>query len=193
MARLSKQTAKSRQNAVLRYVASTDIERTAKDMNVSTSQLNRFLRASPETIQKSPGRYNRLLSADVKSTAQQKDVRLVQRLSGKRRESAMARRDKSERLMRTVRYTEAVRSKRRVVSSEGKVSYEPVPINRIEVQREQIINNMANLNQKMILDLYFDGEITEEEARELLRKLYKNSGLKAAKADEAFEKATEDI
>ena len=191
MARLSKRTAKSRQNAVLRYVASTDIEKTARDMNVSTSQLNRFLRAKPETIQKSPGRYSRFLSVDVKETATEKDVRLVQRLSGERRKKALARRDSSERQMRTVRYTEAVRERYKTVSASGEIHYEPVPINRIEVSREQILNNMSNLNQKMILDLYFDGEIDEDEARELIRKLYKNSGLSKAKADAAFEKAIE--
>ena len=191
MARLSKRTAKSRQNAVLRYVASTDIEKTARDMNVSTSQLNRFLRAKPETIQKSPGRYSRFLSVDVKETATEKDVRLVQRLSGERRKKALARRDSSERQMRTVRYTEAVRERYKTVSASGEIHYEPVPINRIDVSREHILNNMSNLNQKMILDLYFDGEIDEDEARELIRKLYKNSGLSKAKADAAFEKAIE--
>ena len=191
MARLSKRSAKSRQNAVLRYVASTDIERTARDMNVSTSQLNRFLRAKPETIQKSPDRYSRLLSSDVKSTAQEKDVRLVQRLSGERRKKALARREQSERLMRSVRYTEATRERYRTVSASGKISYQPVPINRIEVQKEQILNNMADLNQRRILDLYFDGELDEDEARDLMRKLYKNSGLNRTKADEAFEKAIE--
>lgn len=191
MARLSKRTAKSRQNAVLRYVVSTDIEKTARHMNVSTSQLSRFLQAKPETIQNNPDRFNRLLSVDPKSVAQEKDVRLVQRLSGQRRKQVMDRERKTERQIRAVRYSEATRERRKVVSSSGQISYEPVPVNRIQVNRNQILNNMGHLNQKAILDLYFDGDIDEDEARELLRKLYKISGLSKAKADAAFEKATE--
>lgn len=190
MARLNTRSVKSRQNSVLRYIASTDIDKTASDLNVSTKQLQRFVRAKPETIRKRPEQYNKLLSADAKQVARENDVKLVQRLSGKRLKKAYGTQNPSPRLNRSIRLAKATREKY-AVQENGKTIYRPVSPTKIKTQREQILTNMAGYRQKNIIDLYNSGDISESEAKQLMRKLYRNSGLSQSQADQSFEKATE--
>lgn len=187
--RLNARSVKSRQSAVLRYIVSTDIDKTASDLGVSTNQLQRFARSSPETVRKHPERYSRILSADTKQVARENDVKLVQRLSGKRLKSARKRiyePKPNPRLIKAVRLSEATRERRRIESEEGKIIYAPVK-RRAEYSRNQIITNLGGMRRAEILDLYNSGEITESEAKTLMRKLYRNSGLSAARADSNFE------
>lgn len=183
MKKLNAQSVKSRQNSVLRYVASTNIEKTARDMNVSTRQLKSFLRANPKTVNPK----NPLLSADAKSVAKQEDVKLVPVLRGKRLTKAWNEIESSERTRKAVRLASATRE-RRVVVEDGKRTYRPLKPTRVQPAREQIINNMSGMNQKSIFNLYSSGDISEDEAKGLMRKLYKNSGLSNARADSAWRK-----
>lgn len=190
MARLSTRSVKSRQNRVLRYVASTDSDKTAADLNVSQNTLNRFLRAKPETIKKNPDRYRKLLESNPEGTAKEKNVKLVQRLSGKRKKEAYARRGESERLQRAIRLSN-VTQERYKTEVDGQTVYRPYKPTRVKASREQILNNMAGDSQASILDQVRKGIITRNEGRTKLRKLYRNSDLTNAQADSAFEKGLE--
>lgn len=183
MARLSKQTAKSRQKNILRYVVSTDVERTANDLGVSTKQVRAFIRAKPETIQKNPNRYRKFLTTDVRETAKENDVRLVQKLSGKRLYEAQKNKQPSERLERALRYSRATRE-RYQTTEQGRTVYRPARATVIEVNREQILNNMSGLNQRRIQDLHASGQLSRGEARKLMRQLYKNSGVNPSRAND---------
>lgn len=190
MAKLNARGVKSRQNSILRYIASTDIDKTASDMNVSAASLQRFVRAKPETIRRNPDKYNRLLNADAKSVARENDVKLVQRLSGKRLKKAYGVNDPSPRLNRSIRLAKATRE-RYAVQEKGKTIYRPVSPTKVRAPREQILNNMAGWRRDSITDAYKNGDLTKDEAKNLMRKLYRNSGLNNSQADAAFEKASE--
>lgn len=186
MARLNARSVKSRQNRVLRYVASTDIDKSAQDLGVSTNQLTRFLRAKPQTVQKHPERYRKLLETDTQAVAKEKDVKLVQRLSGKRLNKAYA--YQTERSNRAVKLAKATREKRKVVE-EGRTFYRPVNETKAKASRQQILTNMSGYSAKSIIELYHEGSLTESEAKRLMRKLFANSGVSASQADSYWEKA----
>jgi hypothetical protein len=172
----------------LRYVASTNIERTSRDFGVSPPKLRRYLKAKPETVARNPKTYDALLAADAKEVAREKDVKLVQRLSGQRLIRARERKTPTERQVRALRYSETARTRIRKVE-EGVVTYRPVNPERVKITREQILNNMSGYNTKRIADMYAKGEISRGEAKTLMRKLYRNSGASAKRADAGFEKA----
>lgn len=185
MKKLNARSVKSRQNSVLRYVASTDIDRTARDLNVSTRQLKSFLRSNPQTVEVNQARYQKLLSADAKAVAKQQDVKLVPNVRGKRLSKAFGKRTTDERMAKAVRLANATRE--RYKSIEGnRIKYRPLKPTRVKAGREQIINNMAGLTQKSILNGYNEGLFSDDEARTLMRKLYRNSGLSNAQADGAW-------
>lgn len=190
MARLGARSVKSKQKATLRYIASTDIERTARDYGVSTRTLRNFVSADPKTLNQT--RYSRILSADAKSVAQENDVRLVPRLTGERYKSVRQLAKPSERQVRSLRYTAATRERIRHVDPEGKVTYRPAKASRVKTERDQILNQMSGMNTKTIMNGYHDGLYTKSEAKKMLRKLYANSGVSAARANAAFDKASEE-
>lgn len=169
---------RSKQNAVLRYVVSTDVNRTAKDLGVSTQQLKNFLAAKPETVKKSD-KYGKILRSDPQTVAKKEDVKLVQRLSGKRLGKAYNRYGEDERLTRAIRYAQVTRQRRKVVS-EGKVKYVPIDTDKGKIARKQILNNMSGESAKSIMDQYQKGIMTEDETKDKLNRLWKNSGVSGA-------------
>lgn len=187
MARLSARSVRSKQNATLRYIASSDIERTARDYGVSTRTLRNFIKADPKSLNQST--YNKFLAADAKGIAKNNDVRLVPRLSGERYREIRALERPTERQERSVRYTAATRERYKKVDKSGKVRYLPASQERIEQNRKQILAGMAGTNTKTIVALYQEGSITRGEARGMMRKLFANSGVSKGRADAAFRKA----
>lgn len=186
MARLNARSVKSRQNAILRYVVSTDVETAARDFNTTPNQIRSYLTASPKTLQ-NDRRYQKLLSADASTTAKKNDVRLVQRLSGKRLAAAYSRYDVDDRTARAIRYAQVTRIRRRIVEN-GKTKYVPLSTDKGTAARKQILANMSGESSKSIIDQYKKGVLTEDEAKDKLSKLWKNSGAKGS--DEYFSKRT---
>lgn len=176
--RPTQRSVRSKQNAVLRYVVSTDVKRTSQDLGVSEDSLRRFLSAKPETVRNNPSKYGKILGVEPRETARNSDVKLVQRLSGKRLSKAYNRYGEDERLTRAIRLAQATRQRRKIVD-DGKVRY--VPLKSTEkgsIARKQILNNMSGQTSKSIIDQYQSGTLNEEEARSMLSQLWKNSGAK---------------
>jgi len=189
--RLSARGVKSKQNAVMRYVVSTDIDKTSRDLGVSTKTLKRYLSAKPETIKKNPDQYGKLLSSDPKSVAKQKDVKLVQRLSGKRLSSAYGRYYGNKRLTRSVRLAQITREKHLVVQA-GKKRYVPVDGHKAKYARKQVLANMADTTSASIMEQYKQGDLSEREAKSLLTTLWKNSDMKVQAAMDYFDEESDE-
>lgn len=187
MARLSARSVKSRQKQTLRYIASTDIERTARDYGVSTRQLRNFLTKDPKSVDQRT--YDKILATDAKQLAREKEVRLVPRLTTDKYNLALKETFPADRTVRSLRYTSVVRERIRKVDDEGKVHYKPVSVERQKTERAQILGNMSGMNTKRIVNMYQEGLITRGEAKQMMRKLYKNSGVSASRADAALRKA----
>lgn len=182
----SAQSIRSKQNAVLRYVVSTDVDKTSRDLGVSTDQLKRFLNAKPETVKKNPQQYQKLLSSKPTETAKAKDITLVQRLSGKRLSAAYSRYGKSERTTRAIRYAQVTRQRRKVVENDV-VKYMPIQTDKGRVARKQILANMGGESANAVMTQYHKGTITESEAKDILAKLWKNSGVAVQASVEYFD------
>lgn len=192
MARLSTRSAKSAQKSTIRYIASSNIERTARDFGVSEKTLRSFINAKPETLAQSRSKsYRKILATDTRQVAKENQVRLVPRLTRERYLQERENVSPSQRTVRSMRYTEATVERIRSVDKEtGAVRYKPANPERVAQARNQIVNDMAVWNQRSIVEAYQNGVITKKEARTLMRKLYKNSGVSAARADAAFGKLT---
>jgi hypothetical protein len=184
MKRPTRQSVRSKQNAILRYIISTDVDTSSKDLGVPSKHLKAFVSVKPETVRKYPERYGKLLGTDTKSVASQHDRKLVQRLSGKRLYKAETRYQKEgadSRLVRAVRLARATRTHRKIVE-EGQVRY--VPVVKSAQSREEVIDlvmrDLASYNVSTIREQLDRGEITEEEAREIVeywRQLYKKADI----------------
>ncbi|HEY6018602.1 MAG TPA: hypothetical protein VIY48_01525, partial [Candidatus Paceibacterota bacterium] len=72
----------------------------------------------------------------------------------------------------------------------GKIHYRPANPERVRAARNQIVHDMAQWNTKSIVAAYQNGLLSRQEARQLMRDVYKNSGAGARIADAAFAKAT---
>lgn len=192
MARLSTRSAKSAQKSTIRYIASSDIERTARDFGVSESTLRRFVNAKPEVLARSRDKgYRKILATDAKSVAKENRVRLVPRLTREKIQTLSDEQRREQRTARSIRYTESVTERiRKVDKDTGKIHYRPANPERAKIARKQIVSDMAQWNTKTVVQAYLDGVLTKNEARTIMRKLYKNSGAGARAADAAFEKAT---
>lgn len=192
MARLSTRSAKSAQKSTIRYIASTDIERTARDFGVSEKALRRFVSAKPESLAQSRSKsYRKIMSTDVHAVAKSGKVRLVPRLTREQTLAAKSQERISPREVRSIHYSEAVIERIRKADKEtGKVHYRPASKERVKAARTQIVNDMAQWNSKSILAAYNDGLLTKREAKQLLRNLFKGSGAPASAADAYFAKAT---
>lgn len=192
MARLSTRSAKSAQKSTIRYIASSDIERTARDYGVSEFTLRRFVSAKPEALAKSRDKnYRKILSTDARAVAKQNQVRLVPRLTREKLQSLSDEQRTQQRTARSVRYTEAITERIRTKNKDtGQIHYRPANQERVKNARKQIVSDMAQWNTKTITQAYKDGLLTKREARNLMREVYKNSGAGARAADAAFAKAT---
>lgn len=191
MARLSTRSAKSAQKSTIRYIASSDIERTARDYGVSESTLRRFIAAKPESLAKSRDKnYRKILSTDARAVAKENQVRLVPRLTREKIQSLSDEQRRDQRNVRAIRYTESVTERvRKVDKKTGKIRYRPANQERVQNARKQIVSGMAQWNTKTVVQAYKDGLLTEKEARTIMRNIYKNSGAGARAADAAFAKA----
>lgn len=191
MARLSTRSAKSAQKSTIRYIASTDLERTARDFGVSENTLRRFVNAKPETIAQSRNKsYKKILSTDARSVAKENKVRLVPHLTREKTLLAKQKPAPTDREVRSIRYSEATISRIRKVDKEtGKIHYRPANPERVKAARNQIVHDMAQWNTKSIVAAYQNGLLSRQEARQLMRDVYKNSGAGARIADAAFAKA----
>lgn len=176
---------RSKQNQVLRYVVSTNVDKAAKDLGVSTKSLRKFVSASPETVKKNPINFG-LLKSTPATVAKEKDVKLVQRLSGKRLRDAYPYFGKRERTTQAIRFAQVTRTRRRIIEDDV-VKYVPVAETKGRIARKQILSNMGATSAKSVMWQYNEGTITETEARDLLIKLWKNSGVSASKAHEYFD------
>lgn len=192
MARLSTRSAKSAQKSTIRYIATTDIERTARDFGVSENTLRRFVNAKPEALAKSRNKsYRKILSTDVRAVAKSEKVRLVPRLTREKTLLAKQESAPSERTVRSIRYSESIMERIPKRDKEtGKLHYRPANPERVKAARNQIIHDMTRWNTKSIVASYNNGMLTRREAINLMRDVYKNSGAPASAADAAFAKAT---
>ena len=182
---------RSKQNQVLRYVVSTDVDKTSKDLDVSTDSLKRFLNAKPETVKKNPSRFSKLLQSEPTKVAKEKNVKQVQKLTGKRLSAAFNRYQTSERTARSIRYSQATRRRRRVEEG-GTVRFVVLDTTKGETARKQILENMGGTTAKQVMTQYHRGDITQNEAKRILRKLWANSGVKPEKAEEYFDENNEE-
>jgi hypothetical protein len=192
--KLNARGVRSKQAAYLRYIASTDISATANELGLSTKTLKHFLSAKPETVLKSPDRFTHVLSLKPAAAAKENKRRLVPRLSGQRLKTAFShmntpevvdklgrtRKIDTDWTVRSIRYTQATRTKYRVVSPEGMVSYVPVQTgldthHRQEYAKRQIVNGLANENTRSIARKYHAGTWSYDKAIEMTRELWKNS------------------
>ena len=189
MARLGTRSVKSAQKSTIRYIATTDIGKTARDFGVSEKTLRRFINAKPEQIAQSRSKsYKKILSTDVRAVAKQERVRLVPRLT--RDQTLLAKQYSDDpRKLRSVRYTEAITERIRSVDNDGNVHYRLANPERTQNAKNQMISETATWNQNRIVNGYNSGLLSKKEARMLMRKLFANSGVSAARADAAFEKA----
>jgi hypothetical protein len=178
---------RSRQKGILRYIVSTDIDTAARDFGVSTDAIKRFVGAGPKTVQKSD-RFNKLVDVDPVEIAKGKQIKLVQRLSGKRLAKAYGQYYGKPRLTKAVRLAQATREKRRI-EVDGKIIYKPVAQTKSKVARKQILNNLAGMTSASIMDQFNQGTLKESEARAMLNTLWKNSD--ATGAMEYFDDHTE--
>ena len=185
---------RSKQAAYLRYIASTDISTTSKELGLSTKSLRRFLSATPETVQKSPERFGKALSLKPAAVAKEKTTRLVPRLSGQRLKTAYSRmntpvvvdtRGRKHKVdtdwtVRSIRYAQSTRTKYKVVSPEGYVSYVPIQTetdthHRQEYAKRQILDGLSNENTRSIARKYKSEVWSYDKAIELTRQLWANS------------------
>jgi hypothetical protein len=169
---------RSKQKGLLRYIVSTDIDTAASDFGVSTDQLKRFVNAKPETIKKRGG-FNKLQNVSPVEIAKAKQVKLVQRLSGKRLKKAYGNYYGNERLTKAVRLAQATREKR-LTTDDGKLVYKPVANTKAKIARKQILNNLSGSTTASIMEQYEKGVLKENEARAMLNTLWKNSGADGA-------------
>ena len=194
MRKPSAQSVRSKQAAIYRYIASTNIETTSADLGLSTKSIRRFLSASPDTIRKSPERFSHTLSLSPREIAKERKQRLVPRLTGKRAQQAFARMNSpvivnrrgreqkvdTDWLKRSIRYTQATRQKRRVISPEGVISYVPIVTgddthHRQEYARRQILSGLGNENTRSLIGKYNAGVMSYDQALANIRQLWKNS------------------
>jgi hypothetical protein len=187
---------RSKQAAYLRYIASSDIETTSSELGLSTKTLMRFLKAAPETVLKSPESFTHVLSIYPQEMARERNRKLVPKLSGKRLGRTFRLMNtpqfvtKSGRVQyvnvdwykRAVRYAQATRTKRRVTSPEGIVTYVPVQSgvdthNRQSFARHQILSGLANENTRSLLAKYNAGTMSKVELERKINELWGNSDI----------------
>jgi hypothetical protein len=200
MSKPNARSVRSKQAAILRYIASTDLTTSSSELGLSTSTLTRFVNAAPETIQKSPDRFSRALQIKPQQIAKEKGRRLVPRLSGERLRqknrlryvteyvSPKGRKIKNDPdwTVRSLRYAEATRT-HYSVQKEGKTVY-------VEIERErrrdiyakrQLTDSLSGETTRSLINKYNAGTWTRGEALSAIRQLWKNSDVAFTPEQEA--------
>lgn len=185
----STQSVRAKQNQVLRYVITTSPSKAAGDLGVSPQTLNRFLRASPESIAKKPTGYQSVLKLSPKAIAEQNSIKLVPKVTGQRFIRLRHLPSTTSRV-RKLNYAEATTSRRK--DEEGNfIPVEEYNENR-EKQTERAIQGLAGRNATIIIADLDSGVIDRDEALRQLRLLWKLSGLSPKLADKYLKEHYDD-
>lgn len=192
MARLNARSVKSRQNAVLRYIASTDLDTAASHFGISTQTLRNFVNATPKRILEVQDHYQKPLSLSPSEIAKARNVRLVPRLSGHRLSQAYRHQNMPEYktpkgrtvrvdtdwLTRSIRYAQATRTHYQWKDPRThKIEYREIaPYSRKEIfAKRQILSGLQNENTRSLVSKYKTGRMSRSESLRNIRLLWKNS------------------
>jgi hypothetical protein len=194
MSKPSAQSVRSKQSKILRYIASSDLSITSSDLGLSTNTIRKFLAASPQTVQKHPEKFSRVLKVSPLEVAKERERRLVPKLSGERLKRALRNMNSSELVSKTgrvykndigwtkrsVNYARATRLRYTTISPEGKVTH---PL-RYEVKEShkrhvfatrQILAGFAGENSRSMIVKFKTGAWSYDKTQAALRDLWNNS------------------
>lgn len=190
MSKPNARSVRSKQTAILRYIASTDINTTSADLGLSTKTLRRFVSAKPETVRKHPERFTTAMAANPKQTAKDKGQKLVPYLSGERLKRAYRVQNSPEYISpkgrkikvdtdwtkRSIRYAQVAHTRYQVMTPEGRKYREIVPSNRKNLYAQrQILSGLQGENTHSLINKWRSGEWSYNDALSAVRQLWSNS------------------
>lgn len=162
MAKPNARSVRAKQNAVLRYIASTGLDNTADNFGLSPRTVRRFVEAKPQQILKDDEGFKTLLHSKPEQIAKRKNVHLVRKYTGTRQTRLYHREPQklTEEQRRGLQFTKATKE-RRLVSGRY------VPIENYEEQRRIhsaiIVQDLAEYNQASLDEMYSKGDIDQYE------------------------------